>query len=202
MPLMQRVYSVLLVSAAQNLNTAMHALLSGSRYDRVDTVSDVSAAKRACAEGAYDFVIVNSPLPDDTGVRFSIDLSGGETVVLLLVRAELYNEVTDKVCEHGVFTLSRPASRQIAETALESLAASLGFIPWDMQSANAPWNTSPAPVVSTASTWKAGRVNIPSSSMPTRPFSPMVKITHLGPRAFRSFRASSMEIPREPYLLL
>ncbi len=123
MPLMQRVYSVLLVSAAQNLNTAMHALLSGSRYDRVDTVSDVSAAKRACAEGAYDFVIVNSPLPDDTGVRFSIDLSGGETVVLLLVRAELYNEVTDKVCEHGVFTLSRPASRQIAETALDWMAA-------------------------------------------------------------------------------
>ncbi len=119
MALMLRSYSVLLVSAAQNLNAALRDLLAEAAYDRVETVSDISAAKRACAEQAYDFVIVNSPLPDDPGVRFAIDLCGsGETVALLLVRSELFEDVTDKVSEHGVFTLSKPLSRPMMEAAL------------------------------------------------------------------------------------
>ena len=119
MALMLRSYSVLLVSAAQNMTAAIRDLLGEQSYDRVETVSDISAAKRACAEQAYDFVIVNSPLPDDPGIRFSIDLCGsGETVTLLLVRSEVFGDVTDKVSEHGVFTLSKPLSRPMMETAL------------------------------------------------------------------------------------
>ena len=119
MALKLRSYSVLLVSAAQNLNAALRELLGEQIYDRVETVSDISAAKRACAEQAFDFVIVNSPLPDDPGIRFAIDQCGsGETVTLLLVRSELFEDVTDKVSEHGVFTLSKPLSRPLMETAL------------------------------------------------------------------------------------
>ena len=119
MALKLRSYSVLLVSASQNLNAALREMLGEQAYDRVETVSDISAAKRACAEQAFDFVIVNSPLPDDPGVRFAIDLCGsGETVVMLLARAEVFAEVTDKVSEHGVFTLSKPLSRPLMETAL------------------------------------------------------------------------------------
>ncbi|MBQ6067502.1 MAG: ANTAR domain-containing protein [Clostridia bacterium] len=119
MALKLRSYSVLLVSAAQNLNAALRELLPEAACDRVETASDISAAKRACAEQAFDFVIVNSPLPDDPGVRFAIDRCGsGETVSLLLVRSELFEDVTDKVSEHGVFTLSKPLSRPMMETAL------------------------------------------------------------------------------------
>ena len=69
----ERVYSVLLVSAAENLNAAICELLPASAFAPVRTVSDVSAAKRAFAGRAYDIVIVNSPLPDDPGIRFSMD---------------------------------------------------------------------------------------------------------------------------------
>ena len=119
MALKLRSYSVLLVSAAQNLNAALRELLTETAYGRVETAADISAARRACSEQAFDFVIVNSPLPDDTGVRFAIDLCGsGETVTLLLARAEVFVDVTDKVSEHGVFTLSKPLSRPMMETAL------------------------------------------------------------------------------------
>lgn len=119
MPLMVRSYSVLLVSASGNVNTALNELLSGASYDRIDTVSDVSTAKRLCAENDYDLAIINSPLPDDPGIRFSIDLcASGETVSLLMIRSDDYAAITERVAEHGVFTLAKPTSRPMMETAL------------------------------------------------------------------------------------
>lgn len=122
MALPERVYSVLLVSAAQNLNAAICELLPASVFTPVLTVSDVSAARRALARRAYDIVIVNSPLPDDPGVRFSMDAgAGSETVSLLLLRAEAYEEVTARVTPHGVFTLQKPLSRALVQTAVSWL---------------------------------------------------------------------------------
>ena len=117
-------YSVLLVSAAKNMNTALKALFTGQAYGRVETAAEIGAAKRLCAEEAFDFVIVNSPLPDDPGVSFAIDLcASGETVVLLAVRAENHAEVTAAVSPHGVFTLALPTSRPMMETALQWMAS-------------------------------------------------------------------------------
>ena len=111
MSLKERVYSVLVVSSAKKLNTTLSSFLTESRCDPVRVVSSVSAAKRALSECGYDFVIVNAPLPDDTGVRFAIDAASSKgTVVLLLVRGEHYEDVFDKVAGHGVFTLPKPTS--------------------------------------------------------------------------------------------
>ena len=115
----ERVYSVLLVSASGSFNTAMGDLLPAAVFTPVQTVSDVSAAKRAFAGRAYDIVIVNSPLPDDPGVRFSIDAgNGGETVSLLLLRSESFEEITARVTPHGVFTLQKPFTKALVQTAL------------------------------------------------------------------------------------
>ena len=119
MSLKERIYSVLVVSATENLNAALSTLLPESNYAPVHTVSSVSAAKRCFAEQAYDFVIINSPLPDDIGTRFAIDVCHSKgTVVLLLVRAEIHDEIYDKVAEHGVFTLPKPTAKPTLNTAL------------------------------------------------------------------------------------
>ncbi len=120
MPLKERIYSVLVVSASEKLNIALSNLLPEFRCQPVRFVSSISAGKRAWSERSYDFVIVNSPLPDDAGIRFAIDTgSAPEVVVLLLVRAELYAEVREKVTEHGVFTLSKPFPQPVLSRALE-----------------------------------------------------------------------------------
>ena len=119
MDLKERVYSVLVVSAAEKLNTALSSFLGESHYAPVRFVSNVSAAKRAWNEQSFDYIIINSPLPDDTGVRFAIDASASKgTVVLLLVRAEFYEETFDRVAEHGVFTLQKPLSSSVVQMAL------------------------------------------------------------------------------------
>lgn len=124
MSLKERVYSVLIVSAAESFNDTLSALLPNSKYSPTHFVSNISAAKRALAERAFDFVIINSPLPDDIGTRFAIDTgSSKETVVLIMVRAELQAEIYDKVAEHGVFVLPKPTSKPIFITALSWLSS-------------------------------------------------------------------------------
>ena len=78
MSLKEQIYSVLIVSAAENLNIALTALLPESKYAPVHIVSSISAAKRTFAERAYDYVIISSPLPDDIGTRFAIDACRSE----------------------------------------------------------------------------------------------------------------------------
>lgn len=124
MSLKERVYSVLIVSAAENINTALGSLLPESKYSPVHTVSNISSAKRAVAEKSYDFVIINSPLPDDIGTRFAIDICNFRgSVALLMVRAELHDEIYDKVAEHGVFTISKPTSKPTILNALNWMSS-------------------------------------------------------------------------------
>ena len=124
MGLRERVYSVLIVSASKNFNDALQPLLPESRFSPVKLVSSVSLAKRMVTERAFDYVIVNSPLPDDAGIRFAIDTCNAkEVVVLLLVRAELYEEVHTRVYEHGVFTLPKPTSKAMFTLALEWMSS-------------------------------------------------------------------------------
>lgn len=119
MSLKERIYSVLVVSASNSFNDTIASLLPENTYDPVRYVTNISAGKRILSERTFDFVIVNSPLPDDTGVRFAVDVCNtSTTVVLLVVRNELYAEINDKVNEHGVFTLSKPTSKPFMANAL------------------------------------------------------------------------------------
>ncbi len=119
MDLKERTYSILVVSAAEKLNTALLSFLPESRYQPVRFVSSVSEGKRAWSEQSFDFLVINSPLPDESGVRFAIDASDTKgTVVLLLVRAELCEEIRDKVMEYGIFTLAKPLSRPLLTLSL------------------------------------------------------------------------------------
>ncbi|MCR5522647.1 MAG: ANTAR domain-containing protein [Clostridia bacterium] len=113
MSLREHIYSVLLVSSSQVLISSLTSMLPESRFDPVTVVNSVNEAKRRLSERQYDFVIVNTPLPDDFGTGFAIEIcnSSRGTVVLLLVRAELYNEVYEKAAEYGVFILEKPMSK-------------------------------------------------------------------------------------------
>ena len=124
MSLKEQVYSVLVVSAAEGFNEALSTLFPKAKYSPVCFVPSISAAKRAYAERSFDYIIINSPLPDDIGTRFAIDtcnLKG--SVVLLMVRAELHAEIYDKVAEHGVFTLPKPTSKPTLVTALNWMSS-------------------------------------------------------------------------------
>ncbi len=112
MDLRQRVYSVLVVSAGESMNTALSALMPMSHYYPLRFVSNISAAKREWSEHPYDFLIINSPLPDDTGIRFAIDsVASSSSVVMMFVRAELEESLKEQFYGTGVLTLAKPVNR-------------------------------------------------------------------------------------------
>ena len=118
MSLKEQVYSVLIVSVSEKLNQALPEIFSVPSFSPVRFVSGVSAAKRALAERDFDIVIINSPLPDDAGIRFAIDtVNGCQTVVLFLARAEEYSVSYDELAEHGVFLLQKPFSKSALQLA-------------------------------------------------------------------------------------
>ena len=67
MSLQEQIYSVLVVSASDAFNSALIPLLPDSKFDPVRFETSVNAAKRALADRTYDFIVINSPLPDDAG---------------------------------------------------------------------------------------------------------------------------------------
>ncbi len=118
----ERSYSVLIVSASRNFNTAMASLLPVSEFWPVSTVGSVASARRELLERAFDIVIINAPLPDDLGSALAVDVcTHSQAAALLLVKSDIYDEVYSEVMEYGVFTLSKPTSAQLLSQYLKIL---------------------------------------------------------------------------------
>jgi len=123
MRLKERVYSVLIVSNTVNFNAALKELLPVSQYKPVSIANSCSEAKRLMSEREFDFVIVNAPLPDESGIRFAIDCCrNSNTVVLILAKSDIYDEIYERATEHGVFTLAKPTSKTMVSQALSWMA--------------------------------------------------------------------------------
>ncbi len=118
-------YSVLVVSANQKLCDVLTPMLPSSEYYPVCFVKNIAAARRELLVRHYDFIIICAPLPDDFGTRFAIDCCARpDSVVLMLLRADSYEEVNARVTPHGVFTLPVPTAAQTLKQGLKWMAAS------------------------------------------------------------------------------
>ena len=118
-----RSYSALVVSSSDKLNEGLKPMLQSAQCERLSFVSSVAAGKRALLEQPVDFVIVNSPLPDDAGIKFAMDVCADKhTVCMLFVKAEMQEAVHAKVMEHGVYTLGKPISGVVIAEALKWMA--------------------------------------------------------------------------------
>lgn len=120
----ERTYSVLLVSASEKFNMSIMTLLPATDYWPVTTVKSIGEARRRLVEENYDIVLINAPLPDDFGMHLAMDVCDRSGAgVLLLIKNELYNEVTSKVVPFGVMTMPKPTSLQILSQTLQVLRA-------------------------------------------------------------------------------
>ncbi|MBR3149814.1 MAG: ANTAR domain-containing protein [Eubacterium sp.] len=129
MSLKKQVYSVLVVSSSDNFNAAVASVLPAATYKPVKYVGSISAAQRAAAERSYDFIIVNTPLPDDLGARFAVDKSSsGGCIVLLLIQGEHLDDAYNIVSPHGVYTLPKPVSQQSMIIALRWMRTTIDRI--------------------------------------------------------------------------
>lgn len=112
-------YSILLVSAGQKLSETLLQTMPELKTAELCSVSSASAARRVLLEHSYDLIIVNAPLTDEFGSRFAIDaVQRPGSVVLMLLKSDVFEEASVKLLPQGVFTLSRPISAQTLRSSL------------------------------------------------------------------------------------
>ena len=117
-------YSVLVVSSQQRFNDALIPMLPPSEYYPVCFTGNVAAARREQLARNFDLVVINAPLPDESGTRFAIDAgSRTDTVVLLLLRSENFEDVNERVTPYGVFTLQVPTPASTLRQGLKWMIA-------------------------------------------------------------------------------
>jgi len=124
MAIAQHAYNVLVVTAADKFYEQLSPIFPESVTLPVTVARSINEAQRKLSNRSYDIVIINTPLNDDFGVRFAIDVSSsGSSVALLLVKGDVYDAVYDKVFESGVFVVRKPTSAPVMEQAFDWLIA-------------------------------------------------------------------------------
>ena len=120
----QHSYSVLIVSDSAKMNKVLSDILPSAVYTPVRIVSSVASAKRAVLERGYDLIVVNMPLPDESGVAFAADqCANRETVALLLMKASVFPAVSEQAVLNGLFPLRKPTTVQTLEMAIQWMTA-------------------------------------------------------------------------------
>ena len=112
-------YRVLVASASDKMAAVVKDVLPGPQYRDISYVSTMGDAKRMLVSQTYDILIINTPLKDDFGIQAAVDIAEQhETGILLLVKAEMYEQVSSQVEDYGIVTLARPTTRQSLYTSV------------------------------------------------------------------------------------
>ncbi len=97
----------------------LRQLLSDTPY-RACTVAHSSAeARRVAAQDLLPLILINAPLPDESGVNLAAELAASTSAaVMLLVKTELMPLVSDAAGEAGVLLAQKPIVPPLFEQAL------------------------------------------------------------------------------------
>ncbi len=117
-------HSVLIVAATGKAKDYLTEVLPPNEFSSVLSVTNVGEARRLLLDRSFDLVLVNTPLPDDFGIRFAVDIAKQSNAgILLLVKAELLDAASEKTESLGILTVGKPASRQVIFQSIRLLLA-------------------------------------------------------------------------------
>ena len=109
----------LLVGSSEKSQTLLQTLLNGTGFSQCALSNNGAEARRMMAQGDFALVIINTPLTDEPGIDLAVKtaqstLSG----VILLVKAEMSDVISQKVEDSGVLVVAKPVSRPLFDQAL------------------------------------------------------------------------------------
>ncbi len=114
---------VLVVSNGTQTYDYIASLLPSDEFEPPTLAASGGEAKRLLLSTDFDILVVNAPLPDEFGLDFALDAVSGHMGVLLLTKADLYEQVSFRAEDAGILTLPKPVQRQTLYTSLKLLAA-------------------------------------------------------------------------------
>jgi response regulator NasT len=105
--------SALIVSGSDKSRAALAELVGLCGVSSQTGARSGAEARRLLADHAFDLVVINTPLPDEFGTELAVTASEGLSGILLIVKAENADEISEKVESFGVFVVEKPISRQL-----------------------------------------------------------------------------------------
>ena len=121
----ERTYSVLVACSAPRVTDVLKRVLtevSAGASVNVTAVTSAAAARETLSRGAFDILIIASPLPDEFGVRFAREVRARHTCeILVLCPADRFEDTFARLMEEGILVVSRPLSAPELIFALRTL---------------------------------------------------------------------------------
>lgn len=114
---------VLVVSGGQQTHDYIASLLPTDEFEPPMLARTGGEARRMLLSETFDILVINAPLPDEFGLDLAQDATEGHTGVLLLTKAEMYEQVAFRAEDAGILTLPKPVPRQTLYTSVRLLAA-------------------------------------------------------------------------------
>ncbi len=106
--------TVLIVSFTEKSIAFFNEVLHSFSVDRIVIVASCSEARRLLLEQDFDLVVINAPLHDESGESLSRHIATkGISQVILVVKSEYYDEVSDVVEDFGVITIAKPINKNL-----------------------------------------------------------------------------------------
>ena len=123
MALKTDVRSVLVVTGSDKIYDFMVDLLPQNEFYPVGRASSCGEARRLLVSQQYDILVINTPMPDDFGIDLALDYADSPMCIMLMVKDEIYEQVTYQVLDAGIVTISKPSTKQVVYSSMRLLSA-------------------------------------------------------------------------------
>ncbi len=115
-------HSILIVSPSDRF--ALLVKRSLKNYITIDTAKSSSLARRYILEKDYALVVIDSPLPDETGEDLALDITERrDASVMLVAPEEISGFVMENAADHGILVVRKPAPAGQIDKAIRFLTA-------------------------------------------------------------------------------
>lgn len=120
-----RMERYLLISGSDKGREFLSELITLQGETRIDATPSAREARRWLREREYDVVVINAPLPEESGEELAREaVRGCGCSVLLLVKSEAAEQLQQELEDCGVFVVSKPVSKQALQSALRFIRVS------------------------------------------------------------------------------
>lgn len=123
MALQKDLRSVLIVTGSDKIYDFMVDLLPKNEFYPVARASTSGEARRDLVSQQYDILVINTPLPDDFGLDLAMDYADSPMCIMLMVKDEIYDQITYQVIDAGIVTISKPSTKQVVYSSMKLLSA-------------------------------------------------------------------------------
>ena len=114
----------LIVSGSEKAMETIAQFLHTYGYTNLTSTTSGSEARRLTNSMEYSLIIVNTPLTDEFGNELSIQLAENTSSgIILLCKADIADDVSDKVGDFGVCVVSRPMNKALLHQSIRLVEA-------------------------------------------------------------------------------